>query len=229
MPIFTNSNIELTLKFLTLFRYQPRNDGDSLIVKQSRQFKDNVKTWSITNSALQRIQEVIKAQELDAFFEGEITLVPIPSSSLIKEGTLRPPLEICNLLYKVRPNLEIIDCLKREKAIRKSSLGFKKRDRASVQEHLNSISLSDIFITTNKILLVDDVLTTGTTVISCAKIIKDRYPDSEIAIFSFLRPTKESESIRERIKLTQVICGTITLYNSLKVWIGDGDSEPSWN
>jgi uracil phosphoribosyltransferase len=228
MTIIASSNTELTVKFLTLFRYQPRNEDNSLIVKKSRDFKNNVKGWSILPTVLEKIDGIIKSEKLDTFFEGEITMVPIPSSSLKQEETLKPPLEICKLLYNARPNLQTADCLKRHKSIKKSSLGFTKSDRPSVQDHLDSINLNDIFISTNKILIVDDVLTTGTTAMACAKIVKSRYPESKIAVFSFLRPTQLDESISKKDKITQIICGTITLYNSQKTWISDGNSEPSW-
>lgn len=208
--------LDFEVEYLTLLRYSPR--GTNSVEITSRQLKDSIKNWSFkhVNRAL---DEIIKQNKLVNTFLNDATLVPVPGSSLVQAGALRVPLEICLELAKVKNNLEVVDCLERYSPVAKAKAGFKAEDRPSHQDHVKSIKLKDKLIYKDTIILVDDVLTTGMTALSCAKILKGQYPDKEIKIFALLRPTRPTDTIPEDVKTFRHIeHGIAILYPSEKTY-----------
>ncbi|WP_157607532.1 hypothetical protein [Runella limosa] len=149
-------------------------------------------------------------------FIQDSTLVPIPSSSLVKPGALRVPFEICNELSKLKDTFQIVDCLERFKSIKSSHSGYTTETRPSINDHFNSLRLRDNFIYTNKIILVDDVITRGTTSISCAQILHNHYPDKTIRVFALLRP---DDKMPADAPIYNIERGKITLHPSKNTFI----------
>lgn len=197
MGFLIQSLFDFEIEYLTVLRYSPR--GGNHAEKYSRQIKDSIKTWTLRDVD-KALKDIIDRYEPVDTFLSNATLVPVPGSSLVQEDSLRVPLEICRELVKARAELEIVDCLERYKAVPKAKNGYKAEDRPSHQDHLNSIRIRDKIIYTDTVILVDDVLTTGMTALSCAKILQNQYLEKTIKIFALLRPMvsipEEAEGLR---------------------------------
>lgn len=212
MGFIVPNNI-LEAEYLTVLRYATR--GNNQKDAASRRIKDGIKNWSLIDFD-KALEQVVSQIEVTDFFGETPTFVPIPSSKLSKPNTLHVPLEICNELKKIYPS-EVSNCLTRHIPIEKSSQHFNKDERPTVSRHLESISLNSALIYTDNIILVDDVLTRGTTSIACAKILNDRYPNKRIAVFALLRPTHELANDVPNFR--HIEKGKITLFNTMKCYI----------
>ncbi|WP_273214073.1 hypothetical protein [Runella zeae] len=204
----------IIIEYLSILRYSPR--GDKPIDQKSRQVKDSIKGWTISGFS-SSLAEIMSQNKGIGDFLGNSTLVPIPSSNLVKSDSLRVPLEICDELKKVETHLQICDCLERYLPVKQAKLGFTSDNRPSLEEHLKSIKFIDNLIYTDSIVLVDDVLTTGTIAAACARILNNVYPNKQIRVFALLRTVTEIPDKAKNIR--HIETGTITLYPSNKTYI----------
>lgn len=133
--------------------------------------------------------DFIKSDYIDEFkdfFGSDVTVVPAPSSSKTKPDFENAPLTICNLLFENELAFEVCDIIERHTTLRKSSHCL-PANRPSIQEHISTMIVKNDTISTNKITIIDDVLTKGSTTFACANLIKDRFPNAEVRIFAFMR------------------------------------------
>ena len=197
-----------TVDYASLLQYSPRGNLD--ISATSRKVKNIIKAGRIgTENFTTRISEIfIQYQvQLTPFLNKEVTLVPTPRSSPIREGDMWPALEICKMLSLMGGGT-VATCLARHTAIRKSSLYFHGDDRPSIDEQYDSMSVED-YVPTANITLVDDVLTLGRTTIAAASRLAEKFPLATIRVFAMIK-TKGLTTDIETIRNVEV--GTIT-YN----------------
>lgn len=197
-----------SLPYAALFQYSPR--GESEMSRQSRKVRDAIKGGRI-ESLRNQIKNGIESNQ-DLFFKflnKEVTLVPIPRSSLIRESDLWPAFEISKLFASLQ--LGNIDaCLVRHQAIKKSALFFNADQRPSIAEQYNSLRVENSLPTSN-ITLVDDVVTLGRTSIACASRLADKFPNATIRVFSLIQTMGLVPNVSE---VLNPISSTIT-YNSV--------------
>lgn len=126
-----------SVDYATLLQYSPR--GNSEIARTSRTVKGTIKAGRI-ETYRRRISEIITANtvQLNPFLNSEVTLVPAPRSSPIRDTDLWPALEICRMLESLQLG-HIAPCLVRREAIRKSSLFYQADQRPSIAEQYISM------------------------------------------------------------------------------------------
>lgn len=173
-----------SVDFATMLQYSPR--GNAEISRNSRTVTGMVKGGRIEGYK-KRISEIVaENQELLAPFLNEnITLVPTPRSSPIRDTDLWPAHEVCKLLASLNLG-NIATCLIRREAIRKSHLHYNKDTRPSIAEQYNSMGTED-YVPSANITLVDDVLTMGRTFIAGASRLAEKFPNATIRVFALIR------------------------------------------
>ena len=171
--------------FGALLTYSPR--GDSEMSQSSRKW-----CYGIKNDAGRMIETAVstisdKAKEtLGEFFEPDSILVPAPRSSPVKPGGHWSPLRICEELAKAGYG-EVKVWLERSESVTKSSTAG-IGSRPSAQDHVATINpLEQGDLLRRKIIVVDDVITKGSTSFACAKILEVVFPNSEVKVFSMIR------------------------------------------
>jgi hypothetical protein len=82
---------------------------------------------------------------------------------------------------------DVAPIIRRERAVRKSSIQPNADARPSVTEHKESFEVSGLLIPPAHITLVDDVLTLGRTGMACAQKLHEVFPRAEIRFFSVVR------------------------------------------
>lgn len=197
-----------SVDFATLLQYSPR--GTSNIARTSQAVKGTIKAGRI-ETYRNRISQIISKNqdELEPFLNKDVTLIPAPRSSPIKDDALWPALEICKLLASLNCGV-IAPCLIRRDAIKKASLSFNSDDRPSIAEQYNSMAVKN-YVPTANITLVDDVLTMGRTTIAGASILAEKFPNATIRVFALIRTNGFEPDIES---ILDVKTGTITYYPS---------------
>lgn len=147
------------------------------------------------------------------FFDDSF-LVPIPRSAPIPKGAVWPSHVIASEIVEQGYGTVILPCLKRIYAVQKSAFAA-AADRPTVEQHYDSISCDKELVSPQKITLVDDVLTQGTTSVACALRVAEVYPDAEIRVFAIVRTQGFVENIE---KLRDPSVGVIHYYKSGKVF-----------
>lgn len=138
-------------------------------------------------------------------FEGNPVLVPVTRSSLFQPNSLWVGLKVATAMHKVGLGSSVSTSL-----VRTHAVGTK----ASAEEHYDSQKVEQKLLTDpENILLVDDFVTRGATMIASALKLWESYPKANIAGFAPIRTVSHSPDFK---KIDDPILSTITLYRSGK-------------
>ncbi|WP_436717444.1 phosphoribosyltransferase [Roseiconus lacunae] len=121
------------------------------------------------------------------FCDGDSVAVPVPGSAPRRKGSLWVPLEISKALRKHGLVADVSECLVRHKPVTKSATAG-RGGRPDPIDHYESIKLDSIVgAGYSNVVLVDDVLTRGSTVAGCAAVLMDADPEVTVRCFSLER------------------------------------------
>ena len=124
-----------------------------------------------------------------------VTIVPINNTRKYSRGFdhIAQLCNVCNVKYT-----DVLKCDYREK----QSKLHKKREKHKFRiiDNLNFEKYP------KRILIIDDVITSGNTLISCAEVLKERFPDAEICFLTLAKSYKKCDVFTVRIFL---FCGII--------------------
>ncbi|MDR1992086.1 MAG: hypothetical protein LBQ98_01075 [Nitrososphaerota archaeon] len=199
------------LKYATLLSYSPHeNTSDALESKYL--------TYSLKQDRYEGQPPILmsdwvakKTQENNGlfytFFQSNTILVPVPSSSLMEKDTLWVPERIANALVKKGFGKQVASCLRRETAVRKATTS-PSHERPSVKDHYDSLSVQGSLSEPEDILLIDDVITRGATLLGCANRLITAFPNCRINAFAAVRTISNPEKFK---KLQDPCVGTIYL------------------
>lgn len=122
-----------------------------------------------------------------SYFFGEDTiLIPVPKSSLMQPNTLWVPLNIANALVKNHLASKVVSALERVKPVTRSS-SVPAEYRPKAEDHYNSIEVKEKLLSAQKIVLIDDIITRGSTLIGAVNKLFDVFPDKEFYAFAVMR------------------------------------------
>ncbi len=199
------------IEYATFANYSPRGQSEDSV--KSRNICGGIKRGRIEllDQVTQRLSNP-NCQHLTPFIDGGSLLVPVPRSSPIPDNALWPAKVICERLRHANFGQDILPCIQRTTAIKKSSSSEGAAGRPTVQEQYDSLVVNvpeNNLFGPEKITLVDDVLTLGRTSFACAWRIHEAFPNAEIRLFAIIR-TKGFEP--ELTKFVDPEIGQIT-YN----------------
>ncbi len=144
------------------------------------------------------------------YFNVNPILVPTPNSSLNKSGTLWVPQRLAAALVRKGLGSKVVECLNRVTPLPKSATSS-ATNRPKAAEHYNSMEVTKILHEPKEILLVDDVITRGATLLGAANKLADAFPNARIRAFAAIR-TMSSES--NFVRINDPCIGTINLNGS---------------
>lgn len=121
----------------------------------------------------------------DYFTEGTL-LVPAPKSSLMQKDTLWVPQRIAEALVSCGLGARTAPCLARTTAVPKSS-SSSPENRPKPMEHYNSLSVQGNLTSSTEIVVVDDIITRGSTICGAANRLIEAFPDARIRAFAAMR------------------------------------------
>lgn len=204
------------VRYGSLLVYSPRGQG--AISRQSQRACYNIK--SAQPATLDRVRQVLTEQAAQgrplAGLFNEATLVPMPRSSPLLAGALWPAERICQTIIQAGLGARVVPALKRQTAVPKSSTSA-PGERPSASTHYQSFSAAKLLDVGDNIVVVDDVVTKGTTAIAAISRLAEAYPDAQISLFAVVR-TKGLVPDIDRI--IEPVIGIITLDGD------EGDRQP---
>jgi hypothetical protein len=186
------------LVFGSLLTYSPR--GQSEVSRNSRRVCYSVKAGDPQTLRLvgHRLREHIDRNDaLTALFGATVTLVPLPRSTPLMQGALWPAQKICDALMHAGVAEQVNPLLERVRPVARSSQA-PPGERPGIPEHYASFIAHQRIDVSDRILLVDDVVTKGSTAIAAASHIIEAYPDASVHLFAVIR-TKGMVADIERI------------------------------
>jgi hypothetical protein len=175
-----------SLAFSSCYVYSPRAFGAACAA--SRQLCERVKAsdpgWLPRYAGLVYRASLCDPQ-LANLFGGAAVLVPIPGSA---PGRLTgwPASQLAFALREVGLGQCVWKGLRRQSAVTKSATA-RARERPTVREHYESFVVERPLPAIQKILLVDDVITKGRTLLAAAVRLHEQFPHADVRAFALVR------------------------------------------
>lgn len=128
----------------------------------------------------------------------------------MKPDTLWVPERIANALAKAGFGKQVASCLIRTKAVQKAALSSPS-ERLTAAQHYESMSVQGILSKPDEILLIDDIVTRGATLLGAANRLADAFPQSHIRAFAAMRTISNQHEFEN---VYAPCIGTIDLYET---------------
>jgi len=203
------------IDFGSFLTYSPYGVTD--IEKRSRTTRTNLKRDEFINIESKQllmsdylaelIQKRLDTLPFASFFNENSVLIPAPSSSLLQPNSLWVPQRLANALVKVGLGKDVKSCLERVEAVAKSSK-VSSENRPKVIVHYNSMAVQKILDEPKEILVIDDIVTRGSTLLGAVNRLADAFPNAKIHGFAFMRTITNSNEFE---KIVKPCTGKITL------------------
>jgi len=200
------------VEFGSLLTYSPR--GKSVKEKESKAVMINLKNDNVLGSGILTSEYVAQAIKKDIgkfpfadYFNSNSILIPTPKSSLLKKDMLWVPQRITRALINNGLGKTSEECLERVVALPKSSKSI-PANRPKPLQHYESMRVKKLLFDPEEIVLVDDVITRGATILGAVNKLTEVFPNARIRAFVVMRTMSNPEEFSE---IVDPCVGTIRL------------------
>jgi hypothetical protein len=187
--------------------YATRGENDearrvkNLILDIKKDRIDATRRVPVVRLVLDRITARLGESAL-APFAGDPILVPVPGSGLTKPNTVWPARRICEELIRHGFGHDVAPVLARVVAVRKSA---GSAERPTLREHVESLAVQKQFTPPSRLVIVDDVVTSGTTMMACAVKLAAAFPGVPVSGFALARVLSEGNPENVLLPATESI------------------------
>lgn len=175
------------VSFAACYIYSPRGQSETAI--RSRHLRDWVKAAHPPTLAkmARRVRLLYEDGTFADLFGPDTALMPVPGSTPRKdENTLWVSERICDALLAEGLANAVMPNARRVRQVPKSAYQT-FGNRPNAQTHYESIAVEAELMNPARILLVDDIVTKGSTLLGCASRASESYPEATIRTFAMVR------------------------------------------
>ncbi|HEX9473767.1 MAG TPA: phosphoribosyltransferase [Steroidobacteraceae bacterium] len=181
------SPCEPALHFSACYVYSPR--GVSPAAKGSRRLRERLKgcdaRW-LRRYAMRVREQSIGQRRYGDLFGSDVILVPVPRSVPSSCDASWAAAQLALALQQQGLAAAVWIGLRRHCAVRKSATA-PCRARPTVAEHYNSFVVDVSLRSPRRILLVDDFVTRGRTLLAASMRMRERFPRAQLGAFALVR------------------------------------------
>lgn len=180
----------------------------SLILKIKTDRVDAATGTPLVRIVIERIAARL-ADDARAVFAGHPMLVPVPGSGLTKPHTVWPSRRVCEELVRQGLGEDVLAAVNRTTAVPKSA---GSAGRPTLDQHARSFTVQPGLTPPSRLLVVDDVVTSGTTMMACALKLALAFPGVPVSGFALARvqsagnPDRVLDPINERVTIAGQRC-----------------------
>jgi predicted amidophosphoribosyltransferase len=211
------------LEYCALLSYAPR--GGSAEIQFSKEVMHRLKNDGFVKDRSnppipmsqwvgRTIQRYRSTLLFDSFFQPDTILVPTPKSSLMREGTLWVPHRLATALVQWGLGKEVAQILNRVRPLPKAALSAPE-NRPLALEHYESLEVQKSLSEPIDILLIDDIITRGATLLGSASRLAEVFPRTQIRAFAVMRTITSEDDFE---KVYDPIVGKIFLRPKGDTW-----------
>jgi hypothetical protein len=175
------------ITFASCYVYSPCGSGAAC--ERSRLLRALLKsgdTHFIVKYAFRVRQQVVDDSPLAGFVCPDHVLVPVPGSARSVAGTMTVAEHLVTAMAEAGLGGGIWNGLRRIWPVRKSATAAPGL-RPTVGAHYDSFAIEAATVLPPQVVLVDDVVTKGRTLLAAAARLQDAFPATEIRAFALLR------------------------------------------
>ena len=208
------------LEFASLLSYPPRPDEVAEALRAEArgarnlvlQLKDGRLVGTPPESVSARIARLLSSAPVSAravtpFLPRTATLVPVPKSSLLTRGGLWVPDQLSRELVRLGLGRRVAQLLERTEPIPKAARSL-STDRPSAVLNYQTLAARRDLDTPSELVLVDDVVTAGATLLGSLNRLREAYPQVPIRAFAAARTLTDPSRFRAII---EPVAGVILL------------------
>jgi phosphoribosylpyrophosphate synthetase len=165
----------------------------------SRRLRSSVKAGEVRallDLALGRDAARPRAGPFVQFFPAGAILVPVPGSKARCHDRASPTARLARALMQRGLGVDIWFGLRRVRAVRKSGTAA-PGSRPSVQTQFDTMAVDVEVPGTSSVVLIDDVVTKGRTLLAAALRLREALPEADIRAFALLRTLGYSPVVGE--------------------------------
>jgi predicted amidophosphoribosyltransferase len=175
-----------SVAFYSCYIYSPR--GNSFASAASRQLCARLKLgdsiWLPGYAGVVR-ELATKNEAFAELFSADATLVPIPGSNPSSTRVWAAE-QLAVALHGVLLGKEVWPGIQRRFPVRKSATAL-NADRPTTQRHYDSLSVPASSVEPHRIILIDDVITKGRTILAATARLHEAFPNADIRAFALVR------------------------------------------
>ncbi len=186
------------LEFGSYLTYSPRGETEEILKSQRITYNlKGDKTFgspprTTTRYLVDILAQRITKTSLQGLLGPDVMLVPVPKSSLSLSGSLWVPQRIADALVEIGLGNGAFPILERIRFVLKAAFSAPKQ-RPKAIDHYETIDVHPQLEPMERIVLVDDVITRGATMLGAASRLAEAYPEAEIRSFAMIRTMSRSE------------------------------------
>ena len=174
------------LEFGASHVYSPR--GQTPLSRQSQDLVRRLKRGDprLFSQFAERCLLLVREGYFPGFFGDTTSIVPIPGSAPLVAGGLWVPMLVASQFRSFGLGRQVLPMVKRVFAVPKSAFA-RPGERPNVQQHYDSVTVYCLAPAPTRIVLLDDVVTQGCTLLAVASRVADTYPNAEVRAFALVR------------------------------------------
>jgi predicted amidophosphoribosyltransferase len=176
-----------TIEYASCYVYSPTGTG--AVCERSRLMRALLKAGDASfmlKYALRVRQQVAESPPLAGFFGTSDVLVPVPGCAPSMRGDVWAAKHLAVALVNEGLGVAAWSGLRRVRAVRKSATAA-PGERPTVNLHYESFLIEEPATPLERIVLIDDVITKGRTLLAAASRVHDAFPGAQIRAFALVR------------------------------------------
>ena len=179
------------LPFGSLLAYSPRGEDDAASLSRTlcgdlKRNRVNASERSFSVRMAGYLGGHAQRPELAKLFGPDVCLVPVPRSKVLAPGDLWVPLQLALALRDTGLAGETLTLLRRRVHVPKAAASPPSL-RPLPEAHASSLAVDAQLLRSSRLLLVDDIVTRGATLLGAASRLHEAYPSTPIAAFAAMR------------------------------------------
>ena len=205
-PELMEKNFPSEITFASLLVYSPRGSSNLSELSRTR-VRDAVKRGDPKAISL-AAQRILGGWSELGYFGDDVFIVPVPRHAPTRRHVFWPTKTIGDSFVDQGLAIGCTPLLKRSIAIEKSALSSGPR---TVARHLYSIDLVPTIHAPERIVVLDDVVTSGATLFAATCIIAEEYPNADVKAFALVRTLSNQEVPETPARCLAPCIGTIRM------------------
>jgi predicted amidophosphoribosyltransferase len=180
------------LEFAAPFQYASR--GASPIAQKSRELRDRIKRGDtvLYGQIARHVLELVRVGVFPDFFGPQVTVVPVPGHAPMTGGAQSRTAQMAQSLLDVGLAGSVSQLVSRRVTVPKSAWA-NPADRPRALDHVSSLDARLPLTAVGQVLLLDDVITRGATLMGVAVRLRQLAPTLVVRAFALLRAITDGD------------------------------------